>query len=227
MLGVGGFGTVVAAFDPALDAQVALKILNAQYSSDLRIRDRFVQEARLLRRVRSPYVVNIHDIGETDDHLPYFVMELADGGVLADRMPVGEVDAEGLRDTITALAAGLSALHAAGIVHRDIKPANLLITGGTQSPSRSPSATLVRLGLLGSDERIVIGDLGLAKDADRTSVDPTIIGGTPQFRAPEQVRRGATIGPATDIYAATAVLWNLLTGSPPPDAAELRGQLPQ
>ena len=133
VLGAGGFGTVVAAFDEALDAHVAVKILNVQYADDLPMRERFVQEARLLRRVRSPHVISIHDIGETDERLPYFVMELADGGVLADRMPTGEVDADGLRDVITALAAGLSALHAVGIVHRDIKPANLLITGDARA----------------------------------------------------------------------------------------------
>ena len=226
VLGAGGFGTVVAAFDEALDAYVAVKILNVQYADDLPMRERFVQEARLLRRVRSPHVISIHDIGETDEGLPYFVMELADGGVLADRMPTGEVDADGLRDVITSLAAGLSALHAVGIVHRDIKPANLLITGDARAKGDNPSATLIRVGLLGPGERIIIGDLGLAKDSDRTSIHPTIVGGTPQFRAPEQIRRGAAVGPATDVYAATAVVWNLLTGSPPPGRDELTAQLP-
>ena len=136
------------------------------------IRERFVREAQLLRRVRSAHVIAVHDIGELDDGRPFFVMELASGGVLADRIdPGGRVDAEGVAATITALAGGLGALHAAGIVHRDVKPANLLIVGDSPRPATT-AATVQRPGLLAPGERIVIGDLGLAKDQDRTAADP-------------------------------------------------------
>jgi WD40 repeat protein len=223
ILGIGGFGVVVAAFDEALDAQVAIKVLAAEHADDPPTRDRFVREAQLLRRVRSPHVVSVHDIGELDDGRPYFVMELATGGVLSDRIGGdARVDADGLRATITALTGGLGALHAAGIIHRDVKPGNLLVIG---VPTGDAESTSVRPGLLAADERIVIGDLGLAKDQDRTAVGPTILGGTLYFRAPEQARRGADIGPPADVYAATAVVWNLLTGEPPASGADLQAQL--
>ena len=102
--------------------------------------------------------------------------------------PDNPLTQQGVRATINALAAGLGALHAAGIIHRDIKPANLLIID--DSLIGDGSATLQRLGLLSRTERIVVGDLGLAMDQERTAAGPTMIGGTPFFRSPEQTRRG-------------------------------------
>ena len=140
ILGLGGFGVVVAAFDEALDAHVAIKVLAAEHADDPPTRDRFVREAQLLRRVRSPHVVSVHDIGELDDGRPYFVMELATGGVLSDRIGGAErVDADGLRSTIVALAGGLGALNAAGIIHRDVKPGNLLVIGVPEGDAASTS----------------------------------------------------------------------------------------
>ncbi len=125
---------------------------------------------------------------------------------------------------IVALANGLGALHAANIVHRDVKPANLLIVGDARQPRRG-SATVQRRGLLAVGERIVVGDLGLAKDQERTAAGPTIVGGTPLYRAPEQTRRDAEIGPPADVFAATAVMWNLLTGDVPAASDSLEAQL--
>lgn len=220
ILGVGGFATVHRAYDTALDAHVAAKILLPQFADNTDVRSRFVQEAKLLRRVDSPNVVKVHDIGELDDGRPYFVMELALGGSLRDRLSEG-AGRESLSRIVHALADGLGALHAAGVVHRDIKPDNLLIAG-----SASEDHTQIRSSLLADDERLVISDLGLAKDQDRTSVGPTIAGGTPHFRSPEQMEVGATITPATDVYAATGVLWNVITNSYPPETSAVAGQLP-
>ena len=228
VLGVGGFAVVVRAYDEGLDTDVAIKVLNHDHAVDADIRARFVREAQLLRRVRSPHVVAVHDLGELDDGRPYFVMEFASGGVLAERMPdrAGVVDADGLISVITALAAGLGALHDAQVVHRDVKPANLLVvsTGPSRDRADRP-VTATRRSLVDDDERLVVGDLGLAKDQGRTTVSPTILGGTPHFRAPEQTRLGAEVTPATDVYAATGVLWSLLTAELPPAPDELGPRL--
>ena len=219
MIGAGGFALVVRARDESLDTDVAIKVLRPGPAMDLEIRERFVREARLLRRVRHPSVVTVHDIGETEDGRPYLVMDVAEGGTLGDRMGTvilppdpGDVEA-----VVSALADGLSALHEAGVVHRDIKPANLLVVRDG-SPTRSPPP----VGrLLAPGERLVIGDLGLAKDQLATAYGPTMLGGTPGYMAPEQAEPGARIDRRTDVYASTAVLWVLVTGGQPPNPEQV------
>jgi WD40 repeat protein/serine/threonine protein kinase len=224
-LGVGGFATVVSARDEALDSHVAIKVLDHEHAQDDVTRQRFVREAQLLRRVKDSHVIAIHDIGEMDDGRPFLVMELATGGSLADRIRPGQpADEASVRTTITALASGLGALHAIGVIHRDVKPGNLLIVADATGQG-APGATQHRRGLLADGERVVVGDLGLAKDQERTEGAPTILGGTPLFRAPEQVRKGEIIGPAADVFGATGVVWNLLTGEPPPPESALEAQL--
>jgi WD40 repeat protein/tRNA A-37 threonylcarbamoyl transferase component Bud32 len=225
VLGVGGFGVVVCAHDELLDAQVAVKVLSPEHAQDPLVRERFVREAQLLRRVHSTHVIAVHDIGELDDGRPYMVMELATGGVLGKRIAAGvPADASGVRATIMALASGLGALHGAGIVHRDVTPGNLLVVDDSPATGDG-TATVQRHGLLAESERVVVADLGLAKDQERTVAGPTIVGGTPHFRSPEQTRRGEEIGPAADVYGATGVLWNLLTGEAPAADGTLEAQL--
>lgn len=88
-LGTGAFGTVWLAHDDTLDAPVAVKVLADNWSHRLDVRERFLSEARLLRRAASRRVVQVHDIGELPDGRPYFVMEYADGGTLADLLQDG------------------------------------------------------------------------------------------------------------------------------------------
>ncbi|MGI9602939.1 MAG: protein kinase domain-containing protein [Acidimicrobiales bacterium] len=214
-LGQGGFAIVLKAHDEGLDADVAIKILDTERAFDPDLRERFVREARLLRRVQNPHVVAVFDIGELDDGRPYFVMEFAAGSVVRERFSGGRPSSADLQTIVVALRSGLGALHRAGIVHRDIKPDNLLIAGAEHQ-----SDTRVGADRLDDTERIIIGDLGLAKDQLITGAGPTILGGTPRFRAPEQLDDSAAITPATDTFAASGVLWQVRTGSLPPEDLE-------
>lgn len=245
----GGFALVVLAWDEELDSAVALKILDsARGGSDSAVQARFIEEARMLRRIRSHHVVSVHDVGRLNDGRPYFVMDLADRGTLADWLDrqraerPGEAPAVGTRDLAAfadALADGLGAIHRAGLVHRDIKPANILfestrpvaVTGppagrpAADSSTDDPDATVIHPAghepvQLDDDvfenARILVGDLGIAKDVVQDGAEATLLGGTPAYQAPEQLDPDAPVTAAADIFSTTAVLYHLIVGSKPP-----------
>lgn len=212
-IGSGGFATVYRARDERLDDDVAIKVLAENHSLDPDIRERFLREARLLRTVASDHVVSVFDIGETDRLQPYLVLEYAAGGDLRRRVEraweSGEQPAVADLEVVArALGSGLDAIHTRGIVHRDISPGNILLLP-------SPHDQEVEVGrVLAPDERLVLADLGLAKDLSRHS-GLTVGGGTHGFSAPEQRGDvGAADHPA-DVYSASAVLaWMCTTESP-------------
>ena len=205
-LGTGGFATVWLAHDPELDAPVAVKILADNWAGQEDIRRRFVDEARLLRRVDSDHVVRVYDIGSTDRDQPYFVMTFADGGCLEERLertappwPEDQVTA-----LVDAVAAGLDVLHRHGIVHRDVKPRNILLRS--------------RVGATGDridEQQVLLGDLGVAKDLTWAS-GLTMPVGTAGYHAPEQGGFSEQVGPASDVYALAVVAGRLLGMSGPP-----------
>ena len=219
-IGSGAFATVVRAYDDELDTDVAIKVLADNWGDDADVRERFRLEARILRQIRHDNLVAVHDIGELDDGRPYLVMDFADRGTLAARLAgrsVGDFRVPaGTPAVANALAAGLGALHEQGIVHRDVNPNNLLL--GSSAPRArhdQRAVTEVRIGLLAADETVLIGDLGLAKDIVAGPA-ASVLGGTPMYRAPEQTDPDAIVGPTADVYGATAVIWEIVSGSPPP-----------
>lgn len=220
-LGAGAFATVHAAVDEVLDTHVAVKVLDREWSADPEVRERFVQEARLLRRVEHPSFVRVFDVGQSPEGQAWFAMTLAARGTLADRLDSrggsGAWTEADLRLVIDTLASGLTALERADVVHRDITPRNLLIDG---ADDRAEGRRL-----FDDDDRLLIADLGLAKDLSVGADALTMLGGTPRYQAPEQSTPMATIDHRADIFAATAVVWHVVTGSPPPTPGELRGRL--
>ncbi len=234
LIGVGGFAAVIRCHDEELDSIVTIKVLLQKWAVNEDISSRFLQEARLLRRVRSEFVVTVHDIGELEDGRPYFVMEYADKGSLQSRLdgyaPNKFNDNSSIKTLIDTLANGLGALHKAGIVHRDIKPDNILLQSLNGMMPASRNVTKIQSDLIEDDEKILIGDLGLAKDTllhvdNLETANATIVGGSAGYQAPEQTRINGKITTATDIYAATALFWRLFSNLPPPDHANIGNTL--
>ena len=192
VLGRGGMGLVLKAYDPLLARIVALKVPELSGRADAR--ERFVREARAAAAVRDEHVVQIHAVAD-DDPAPYLVMEFVAGGSVQDRLAGGPLPvAEAVRIGREA-AAGLAAAHARGLVHRDVKPGNILLAADTG--------------------RVKLTDFGLARAADdpRLTRDG-IVAGTPDYMSPEQAR-SEPLGPRSDLFSLGSVLYALLTGKPP------------
>ncbi|WP_431949008.1 serine/threonine-protein kinase [Actinacidiphila sp. bgisy167] len=196
-VGAGAFAMVWLAHDDSLDAPVAVKVMAENWAYRMDLRERFLSEARLLRKAASSRLVQVFDVGELPDERPYFVMEYADGGTLDDLLALGRPSlGEALRLTAEA-ARGVAALHEAGVVHRDIKPSNVLISG-------------VREG----QGRVLVADLGLAKALAQAS-GLTMAAGSAGYMAPEQGRPDGGIDVRADVYGLGALLYHLVTGSVP------------
>ena len=233
-IGRGGFAIVVRAWDEELQSFVAVKILHQFLTDDEELMLRFLDEARLLRRIRSPHVVTVHDVGRLNDGRPYFVMDFADRGTLEPRLQKNNgsssADQQSILALVDALADSLSAVHEAGVVHRDIKPANILFQQVRRGVNGAGGEALPKVSgamLVGADERILLGDLGIAKDLSTRSGGVTVVGGTPLYQAPEQSDSRAEISPAADIYAATAMLWHAIMGQRPPPSHTLEREYNQ
>ncbi|MFF5858774.1 serine/threonine-protein kinase [Streptomyces sp. NPDC012751] len=196
-LGSGAFATVWLAHDPELQAPVAVKVLAENWAHRLDVRERFLAEARLLRRAASSRVVQVYDIGELPDSRPYFVMEYAGGGTLAELLTDGPLPVSDALALTAEAARAAAALHEAGIVHRDIKPTNVLL-------HTAPDGT----------RRVLLADLGLAKSLAQGSV-LTLAAGSAGYRPPEQAQPGAGIDERADVYSLGAVGYELLTGTVP------------
>ncbi len=198
-LGRGGMSVVWRATDRLLGRSVAVKEL--PYDETLsaaqarRRRDRTLREARALAQLSHPHIIVVHDVVE-DDERPYIVMELIEGGSLADRLAQrGPVDAAEAARIGIALLGALGAAHAAGVLHRDLKPDNVLLETGT--------------------DRVVLTDFGIAQVAGTpTLTENGSFVGSPEYTAPERMS-GARTGPESDLWSLGALLCAALSGESP------------
>jgi putative two-component system response regulator len=192
-IGRGGMATVFRAYQPALDRQVALKVLPEFFAEEETYRKRFQQEAMSVARLRHPNILQVFDFGDADG-IAYIVMELVEGGTLSDRL--GEpMQLDAVLSLLEPLAAALDYAHSRGVLHRDIKPSNVLLR---------------------EDGTPVLADFGLAKlaGARRRLTESGMVMGTPEYMSPEQAGDDQ-VGPASDRYAMAVVAYEMLTGRVP------------
>jgi tetratricopeptide (TPR) repeat protein len=227
-LGRGGMGVVYQARHTALKRLVALKMIRAGDYASTEELVRFQREAEAVARLRHPNIVQIYEVGEVRGS-PFLSLEFVEGGSLARHLggtPQSPRLAAGL---IATLARTIHAAHQSGVVHRDLKPANVLLgCKPAATPTAAGSNEVTDLTFEAFEPKI--SDFGLAKhlDADSNQTQSGAIVGTPSYMAPEQAQgRGKEVGPAADVYALAAILYELLTGRPPFKGTTVRDTLDQ
>lgn len=207
-LGQGGMGAVYKASHMVFDELRALKVINPELTTDETFVKRFKQEAVIARKLDHPNAVRVDDLDESEDGLPFIVMEYIEGRSLKDLIEKeGPVEPHRAVRIASQVAAALDAAHRLGMVHRDIKPANIVLI---QSPAGEQAKVL---------------DFGIAKIKEARSADSSgmtltgtgIVVGTPQYMSPEQAlgKRGSELDGRSDLYSLGVVLYQMLTGQLP------------
>ena len=237
LLGRGGMGVVYLARHIALGRLVALKMVLAGAHASLDQLARFHTEAEAAARLQHPNIVQVFEIGEADGQ-PFLTMEYVEGSSLAAQLDGKPQPWRSAAALLATLADGIHHAHQRGIVHRDLKPGNILLQrdegrGMKDEPDR-PSAAASKPSrpfIVHPSSLILpkITDFGIAKllvgGENQTPTGAML--GTPGYMAPEQVGVSAPVGPAADIHALGAILYELLTGRPPFQAAEMMETLEQ
>lgn len=199
-LGRGGMGVVYKARQTQLGRTVALKMILSGSMAGVVELARFRTEAEAIARLQHANIVQIHEVEEHDGR-PFFSLEFCSGGSLEQKLNGTPLPAREAARLVQSLAQAMEAAHQAHVIHRDLKPANVLLT---------------------ADGTPKITDFGLAKKLDVEGQTHTgAVMGTPSYMAPEQADGHKDIGPAADVYALGAILYELLTGRPPFKAATM------
>lgn len=205
VIGRGAMGVVLAARHIELDDRVAIKLLLPEMLAEEGVVERFLQEARAVRRIKSEHVAQVSDVGRLDDGTPYIIMEYLEGRDLAKlRGDCGRLEVEEVVEYILQALEAISEAHANGIIHRDLKPANLFLT------RRSDGAPLVKVLDFGTSK---MTPKEMREDLEMTKTGMAI--GSPSYMAPEQMLSSRNIDTRADIWALGVIMYNLLTGTFP------------
>jgi serine/threonine protein kinase len=194
VVGHGGMGAVLRAFDTKLSRVVAVKVMSPDLAANPVAVNRFLREAQAAAAVHHDHVVTIHAVDDAHQP-PYIVMEFIEGQTLQQKIDrVGALELKHILRIGSQAAAGLAAAHNMGLIHRDVKPANILLENGV--------------------ERAKITDFGLARAADDLQITQIgLIAGTPQYMSPEQAK-GEPIEARSDLFSLGSVLYTMCTGRP-------------
>jgi len=200
--GRGAMGTVYRAYQRNMDRIVAVKILRRELLKEPEVVRRFLREARAAAKLQHPNIVTVHLVGETDDGVPFLVMEHVDGVALEQICEAqGAQPVPRILSLARQIGNALAEAHDAGIIHRDLKPANILITDRSRVP-----------------DLVKVLDFGIAKiieGADQSLLTRDgVIFGTPHYIAPEQAT-GGEIDHRADLYSLGVILFRLATGRLP------------
>jgi serine/threonine-protein kinase PpkA len=198
-IGEGGMASVFLAVQESLDREVALKVMAPALAANSEFCDRFLKEGRITAKLQHQNLVTVYDIG-THAGVYYLAAEYIPGGTLKERIDAGGLTVGEILDIMVEMARGLDFAHQKGFVHRDVKPGNILFR---------------------KDGSVVLADFGIAKAMDSSS-SSTVAGasiGTPDYMSPEQARAEPVDG-RSDLYSLGTVLYEMLTGAPPYQAAD-------
>lgn len=205
VIGKGAMGVVLSARHIELDDRVAIKLLLPEMLAEEGIVERFLQEARAVRRIKSEHVAQVFDVGRLDEGTPYIIMEYLEGRDLARlRSERGTFEVEEVVEYLLQALDAVAEAHANGIIHRDLKPANLFLT------RRSDGAPLIKVLDFGTSK---MKPKEMREDLEMTKTGMAI--GSPSYMAPEQMLSSRTIDQRADIWALGVILYNLLTGTFP------------
>jgi serine/threonine protein kinase len=199
ILGQGGMATVHLAYDNKFDSNVAIKLLNKEFTHNENIRKRFLAEAKSMYRMSHPNIIKVTDLIDDNDTVA-FVMEHVEGETLKEFIDrKGKLIDDEIKSIFSQMLDAVGYVHGQNLVHRDIKPSNFMID---------------------DNGNVKLMDFGIAKNMDENSAEytHTVTGaqmGTPMYMSPEQITDSKSVTPQSDIYSLGVVLWQMVTGEKP------------